>query len=292
MCTRPPVRTPRMCTRPRVRTPRMCARPRVRTPRMCNPQRMTRLPCRGTPRLAHGSGSASGGLRGRSAVAVPVVIFARGRLAAHVYLCSPARPRPLAGWTRSRVRCGVASQARPPRPSSPVCAGGAGPVRRRVGRSRVGLLQPAPGTSPHAPPLGSDRPRLMLRPAPGYLRRTASGYLGSQHKSGYRTPRSSPSTARPGRGGAAAAPPAPACAARRGPGTPRRRREKRPSTAAHRASASARRKTKRLAGTRAARLSRGTGCGQAGGVPPQFPSPPQKEDYRAAPPGARGTAPE
>ena len=198
---------------------------------------------RSAARAAHGPGSASGSRRGRFAVADPSVVYGRGGLAAHVYLSSPAGPRPLAGWTRSRVRCRVGSQARPPGPSSPVCVGGARPVRRRVGRSRVGLLQPAPGTTPHAPPLGSDRPRLMLRPAAEYRRRTSSEYLASQHKSGYRTHRSVPSTARPGRGGAAASPPAPAGAARRGPGTPRRRREKRPRTAAHRASASARRKT-------------------------------------------------
>ena len=162
---------------------------------------------RSAARAAHGPGSASGGLRGRFAVAASSVVYGRGRFAARVYLSSPAAPRPLAGWTRSRVRCGTASQARPPRPSSPVCVGGARPVRRRVGRSRVGLLQPAPGTTPHAPPLGSDRPRLMLRPASEYLRRTGSEYLASQHKSGYRTPRSSPRTARPGRGGAAPPPP-------------------------------------------------------------------------------------
>ena len=136
-------------------------RRRVRTaPRPCGPCSA------GEPgSLGHGSGSASGGLRPRSAFAVPSVIFAGGRLAAHVYLSSPAGPRPLAGWTRSRVRCGQPSQARAARPSSPVCACGGRPVRRRVGRDSGGLLQPAPGTSPHAPPLGSDRPRLMLRPA-------------------------------------------------------------------------------------------------------------------------------
>jgi len=178
---------------------------------------------RSAARAAHGPGSASGGLRGRFAVADPSVVYGRGGLAAHVYLSSPAGPRPLAGWTRSRVRCGAASQARPPRPSSPVCVGGARPVRRRGGRSRVGLLQPAPVAPPHAPPLGSDRPRLMLRPAAEYRRRTASEYLGSQHKSGYRTHACARSTSLRHRGGAAAPPPAPACAARRGPGTPRRR---------------------------------------------------------------------
>jgi len=136
-------------------------RRRVRTaPRPCGPCSA------GEPgSVARGPGSASGGLRPRYAIAVAWVVFAGGRNAAHVYLSSPAGPRPLAGWTRSGVPCGSASQARPPRPSSPVCAVGVRPVRRRVGRAAGGLLQPAPGTSPRAPQLGSDKPRLMLRPA-------------------------------------------------------------------------------------------------------------------------------
>ena len=221
---------------------------------------------RSAARAAHGSGCASGGLRGRFAVAASSGVYGRGRFAARVYLSSPAAPRPLAGWTRSRVRCGTAAPPPPVRaeygPARPRRSGLPAPRRRSAragcGRFAAGSAGVASGCSSlrrglrrtprrwgpidrvlccvrlrgtYAGPARGTSPRniraVIVPPGPGRVRPVPAA-AGRRLRPRLRLPQPDATPARPGGDG-----PAPS-------GLPRRR----PRTAAHRASASARQKTR------------------------------------------------